>query len=217
MVGKDPPQVWVLPHGAPPQLGVTIGGMGFFDDVPVAEPEPPRPHHPWEPPEAEFPGLVPVNIVLLGRTEQAAVAITGLSAYAAGFEVFVTARFRPRADGGSGERRPDAPGDLAAARRSFRLGLQLADGTRVIGQHGGPGPDHDSAPAGPILRPFLGGGGPRSHFSRWWAWPLPPAGPLEFVCEWPAFGITETRAGIDAQLILNAAGQSIRLWPEHQG
>jgi hypothetical protein len=32
------------------------------------------------------------------------------------------------------------------------------------------------------------------------------AGPLEFVSEWPAFGIPETRASIDAQLILDAAG-----------
>ena len=136
-VGKDLPPVWVPPHGAPPRLGVTIGRMGFWrraDRRAGAA----RPHHPWQPPEAEFPGLVPVNTLLLGRTEQAAVAITGLSAYSAGFVIFVTARFRPRADGGSRERRPDAPGDLAATRRSFRLGLQFADGTRVIGQRGGP-------------------------------------------------------------------------------
>jgi len=65
-----------------------------------------------------------------------------------------------------------------------------------------------------LVRYAFGGGGPRLQFWRWWAWPLPPAGPLEFVCEWPAFGITETRAGIDAQMILDAAQRSIRLWPE---
>jgi hypothetical protein len=42
------------------------------------------------------------------------------------------------------------------------------------------------------------------------------AGPLEFVCEWPAFGVAETRAVI-AQLILDAAGRSIGLWPENEG
>jgi hypothetical protein len=72
-------------------------------------------------------------------------------------------------------------------------------------------------PAGPILRSFMGGGGPRSFFSRWWAWPLPPAGPMEFVCEWPTYGIAETRAGLDAQLILDAARRSIPLWPEDGG
>lgn len=39
------------------------------------------------------------------------------------------------------------------------------------------------------------------------------AGPLAFVCEWPALGISETRTEIDAQLILDAASQSIVLWP----
>jgi hypothetical protein len=40
---------------------------------------------------------------------------------------------------------------------------------------------------------------------------------LEFVCEWPTFGIAESRAGIDTQLVLDAARRSIRLWPESEG
>ena len=51
-------------------------------------------------------------------------------------------------------------------------------------------------------------------YRNWWAWPLPPAGPIEFVCEWPVFGVPETRATLDAQLILDAAGRSTQLWPE---
>ena len=58
---------------------------------------------------------------------------------------------------------------------------------------------------------------PRASFWRWWAWPLPPAGPMEFVCEWLALGIPESRAGLDAQLILDAAGRSIRLWSGDEG
>lgn len=60
--------------------------MGFFDDLPAPEPAPPRRHHPWEPPEAEFPGIVPVDTVLLRRTAQVAVAVTGLSAFSSGIE-----------------------------------------------------------------------------------------------------------------------------------
>lgn len=191
--------------------------MGFFDEMPAPEPEPPWRHHPWDPPEAEFPGLVLIDTLLVGRTDEVAVAITSMSAYSSGFEIFVTARIRPDAGGGLGEGGPGGRRDAMAARRSFRFGLQLADGTKVISRHGGgPRPDHEAEPAGPILRPFLGGGGPHSHFSRWWAWPLPPSGPLEFVCEWPTFGVPETRAGIDAKLILDAAGRSTRLWPEDE-
>jgi hypothetical protein len=189
--------------------------MGFFDDLPAPEPAPPRRHHPWEPPEAEFPGIVPVDTLVIGRTEQVAVAVTGLSAFSTGVEIFLTARMRPSA-GHPGEHLPGVPRDLAAARRSFRFGLQFSDGGKAAGSPGDRGRDRDSEPTGPVLFPFAGGGGPHSFVSRWWTWPLPPAGPLEFVCEWPAFGIAESRAGIDAQLILDAARRSVRLWPENE-
>ncbi|HTT49911.1 MAG TPA: hypothetical protein VMH35_00710 [Streptosporangiaceae bacterium] len=190
--------------------------MGFFDDVPAAEPEP-RIHHPWDPPQTELPAIVQTSTVLLARTERAAVAVTGISAYSAGFEISLTARFRPERGEASGERRPGAATgrieDPRALRRSARFGLQLADGRKVIGEHA-PGPGPDIAPDGPILRQFMGGGTPRSHVSRWWCWPLPPAGPLEFVCEWSALGIPESRSAVDGQLILDAAARSIRLWSE---
>lgn len=188
--------------------------MAFFDDAPAPEPEPPRPHHPWELPEAEFPAVVAAGPLLLAQGEQVAVAVTSIYAYPAGFEILVGARIRPDGRGGPGNREPGGRQDLIAARRSFRFGLQLSDGSKVIGDHGGHRTDPDAEPAGPILRPYAFGGGPRLQFSRWWAWPLPPAGPLEFVCEWPAFEITESRVGIDAQLIRDAAQRSIRLWPE---
>jgi hypothetical protein len=113
-----------------------------------------------------------------------------------GIEIFLTARIRPSA-GHPDDHLRGGPRDLAASRRSFRFGLQFSDGGK--------------AAASP------GGGGPYSFISRWWTWPLPPAGPLELVCEWPAFGIAESRAGIDAQLILDSARRSVRLWPESEG
>ena len=63
----------------------------------------------------------------------------------------------------------------------------------------------------------VGGSGHAHHRETKECGPPPPAGPLEFVCEWPAFGIAESRANIDAQLILDAAQRSIRLWPESEG
>ncbi len=167
--------------------------MGFFDELPAAEQEPPRRHHPWEPPEADLPGIVRIDTLQIARAERVAVAITGMSAHATGFEIFVTARIRPAGDHG-----PEGPGGLGAAQRSFRFGLQLADGTKVISHHGiGRRPDYGSEPDGPILRPAMGGGGPHTHYSRWWAWPLPPKGPLDFVCEWSTFGIGETRTTLE--------------------
>ena len=186
-----------------------MAGMSFFEDMPAPQPEP-RIHHPWDLPDAELPGVVHIDTLPLGRTGRAAVAVTGISAYSTGFEIFLTARFRPGSEGT--EQPPPGPPDPRAIRRSLRFGLQLSDGRKVLGEHGGPGPGADSAPGGPILRQFMGGGGPRSLITRWWAWPLPPAGPLEFVCEWSALDIPETRDSIDAQLILDAAARSIQLW-----
>jgi hypothetical protein len=155
-------------------------------------------HHPWDPPEAEFPGVVPAGPLMLGRTERAAVAITGISAYSAGFEIFVTARFRPGAGraSGPGDRVPGGP-EPAASRRSFRLGLQFADGAKVIGQHGGSPLSGDAEPAGPILRTYLGGGSPRSSFWRWWAWPLPSAGPYRQLRQFsPIFPVRDMTAAL---------------------
>jgi hypothetical protein len=45
------------------------------------------------------------------------------------------------------------------------------------------------------------------------SWALPSAGPLEFICQWPVFGIGETRVGIDAQLILDASREMCRYRP----
>jgi hypothetical protein len=186
--------------------------MGFFDDLPEPELEPPRgPHRPWQIPEAELPCMVPIETLHLARTDQVAVAVTGISAYSAGYEIILTSRLRPEPAGGgtAGEK----PWDRSASRLSLRFGLQLADGTKVIGGYGGGRPG-DAEPTGPILRGFLFGGSRLSHFTRWWAWPLPPAGPLDFVCEWPLVGIAESRYSIDARLIRDAAGRSVQLWPE---
>jgi hypothetical protein len=45
-------------------------------------------------------------------------------------------------------------------------------------------------------------------------WPLPPPGPLAFVCEWPAAGIAVTRSEIDAQLVLDAADRAQLIFPD---
>jgi len=181
---------------------------------------PPRPTlqrrvpRPWDPPESEFPAIVPVDTLPFTPSEQAAIAITGITAYSTGFEIFMTRRIRPGIPGLDEDPTPEmlsrSRADLLAA--PF-FSLLLSDGTQVISGR----PAGESEPIGPILRPRGGGGSTHSQFFRWWAWPLPPKGSLEFICRWPMYGITETRVGIDAQLILDAAHRSIQLWPEDRG
>ncbi|MGI8452199.1 MAG: hypothetical protein ACR2MP_34445 [Streptosporangiaceae bacterium] len=134
--------------------------------------------HPWDPPEKEFPGIVPIGSLLFGRSEHGAIAITGISVYTSGFEIFVTRLIRPGTPGIDDEPVPGTPRDRLAARESFQISLQLADGRKVTSGR----PHGDSAPAGPILRPRGGGGTSHYQLLKWWAWPLPPSGPLEFIC-----------------------------------
>jgi hypothetical protein len=95
----------------------------------------------------------------------------------------------------------------------LRFGLQFADGGVASNMARHPFVSGESEPVGPILLPGGGGGGGRHYDTRYWVWPLPPAGPLIFVCQWPALGIEESRAEIDAQLVLDAV-RSRQLWSE---
>lgn len=187
--------------------------MRFFRKTPGPRPRRPRLQtsvpEPWDPPQAEFPGIVPINTLLFDRSERGAIAITGISAYTNGFEFFVTRLIRPGTPGWDEYPAPGEPGEPFAAHRPFEISLLLSDGRTVSsGRRRG-----DSAPTGPFLQPRGGRGTSHYNQSQWWAWPLPPSGPLEFICQWPTLGISETRVSIDARMILDAARRSVRLWP----
>jgi hypothetical protein len=184
--------------------------VSLFRKSPAPEPAPRRVHHPWNPPEAEIPGIVPIDTLHFDRSEQAAVAIIGMVAYARGFEFLLARRIRPGTPGLDQDPTPEMLKRRRRESEDFPVSVQFSDGRRAIS--GGPG--GDSEPTGPILQRRGGGGTSHSQLFRWWVWPLPPAGPLEFSCQWPVYGIGETRVGIDGQLILDAARRSVQLWPE---
>lgn len=94
----------------------------------------------------------------------------------------------------------------------LRLGVQFADGSKATNTGGF---HHDAnAPAGPVMHPGGGGGGGASWRQTQWVWPLPPPGPLELVCEWPAMDIPLTRSELDAQTILDAAARAQVIFSE---
>jgi hypothetical protein len=47
---------------------------------------------------------------------------------------------------------------------------------------------------------------------NYWLWPLPPAGPLRWVAEWPEMGAPETSVEVDASVLSAAAAESEQLW-----
>jgi hypothetical protein len=164
---------------------------------------------PWERPETAFGVLVPVGILQFDRTEPSKVAVTALWAYSNGFEFFITRLVRPDGPGFEygrvpSRRRMEGP----AVHENMTVGLEFADGSQVIGNV--PSPADNEEPPSRVLD--FGGGVGSTHRgdSRWWTWPLPPNGRIDFICQ---LGAAETRVSIDAQLILDAAQQSVQAWP----
>ncbi len=194
--------------------------VNFFEAVAASDAEPPpeRARPVWLQQEGVIPSIVGVAQIL-ARTEEAAVAVSGIWCYPNGFEFGIEVMLRT----------PDRRGRLMSLLHShmlepgeplpaqfLRLGVQFADGSKVTNLPGRPFPWREEAPSGPIMFGGSGGGGGgdrRYHFQQW-IWPLPPPGPVTFVCEWPHFRISQAETTIDAQLILDAAARAVPLWPE---
>ncbi|MGH2928694.1 MAG: hypothetical protein ACRDL8_10880, partial [Solirubrobacteraceae bacterium] len=72
----------------------------------------------------------------------------------------------------------------------------------------------EGEPESPVLNGRGGGGSTSSWHQRFWLWPLPPPGPLGFVCEWPAAGLTRSRVDIDAQSVIDASARAQVVFPD---
>ena len=215
--------------------------MSEFFEPPAVRPEPPRRERtrtpPWlGAPRGTLPGVLPVALVL-ARTEQVAVCLTGLVAYPEGFEfdlltmageeaddldplLFEGRRLRHRRNrGGAGE----IPEGM------LRFGVEFADGRKAtntadpLAHLGGGlhrfskithGAEAEQAPAGPVLQLGGGGGGGGNWRQSVWIWPLPPPGTLTFVCQWPEAAIALTRHEVQAQPLLDAAARAQVIFPE---
>lgn len=190
----------------------------FFErPAPVEDPGPPPPSPPWTgPPHGVLPGAAPLELVIAANA-RAAVYVGRCSAYTTGFELELRVLVAPGADqldpslGGVFHR----PGRGNNYDEMLRFGLEFSDGRKATNV-GGPGmvPHKGEEPEGPLLRSLGGGGGGGRWHQDFWVWPLPPAGPLAFVCEWPAAEIPLTRAEIDAQPLLDASTRARELFPD---
>jgi hypothetical protein len=169
-------------------------------------------------PEATLGGVVAKEIVL-ARGNDAAVGVSGLIAYPDGFSFTVIAVLRREDRRGRTFHlgfHHDFLAEEPPAPEFLRLGVQFADGGVVTNLGGLPHLSPDTEPTGPLLMHDGGGGGGRRYEMSYWVWPLPPLGPVTFVCEWPAHEIAESRADVDARLIHDAAARAVPIWPSDE-
>lgn len=194
---------------------------GFFSYLPS---EPPEPEHPeWRPPpwmqapDDELPAVVAMPRVI-ARSDQAVISLSVVEVFSTGVRIPVDAIARRRDEDRAEWQAKLHTHHYQAPTDGLRLGVQLADGTRLgTDLEGFPHP-HQEEPPGPTLVNHGGGGGGGDR--RWelvfklWLWPLPPAGTLDLVTEWRALGIPESRVTLDASVLRAAAGAVQPLWAD---
>jgi hypothetical protein len=186
-----------------------------FFEPPPEPPEPEREYHPppWLAPSSNVLGTALPLQLLLARTDSVAVEIAAATVYPTGLELYVSVRRRGKGRTALEEpplmfHRPlqgEIPDDV------LRFGVQFADGRKATTLGGFPRPQ-DEEPSDPVLTPRGGGGGGGRWDYSFWVYPLPPAGPIAFVCEWPSEGIDLTRLETDAAPMLDAAAKAQVLW-----
>lgn len=166
----------------------------------------------WARPQAVLPGSVGEEL-MLARSDAAAVTITGLGGYPTGFDFWLRVMLRREKPVG---RRIDPFVELhrPRGRREFlRLSVEFADGTVITNLDRPRFDEPDAEPSGPLLVENGAIVEGRRFDLSYWVWRLPPRGPITFFCQWPAYGIVDARAQIDAQRIRDAASRSVDLWP----
>jgi hypothetical protein len=172
-----------------------------------------------EPPADVVPGIVPVELIL-ARTPQRAIGLTGIRVYPTGFGCTLHLRLREV-----------IPGEQS----NFGTFNMFGDGVDPAGEFADyylrVGAGSPTAARPPTCTNVMTSTRARRRTRRccgWSAgramtgWPgrsmcgcgACPPGPLAFVCEWPARHIPESRLEIDAGLVLEAAARATAIWPE---
>lgn len=166
-------------------------------------------------PDNEISAVVPLQ-VLLARNNDLALALVGIRAFTVGLQFDLAVRLRTRPRGRNAQQLHQLIGvhsdDPDTAGQRLLLGLEFADGRRVANIAYSPLQWGETSDA-PTLMATGGGGGDLTYDQIFWLHPLPPPGPLLFVCRWPAFDLPETQTVIDGDLVARAAAQAVILWP----
>jgi hypothetical protein len=169
------------------------------------------------PPADVLAGVVPVELII-GRSDEAALLLTGIRAFPTGLAMTLHVRTRARVtrfnvheEVFDGPYRHDQ--DDQWRRDRLKWGFEYADGRRATNVD--PWPDlatPQETPDRPVLMGRGGGGDARTVDRDYWLWPLPPAGSLKVVCQWAALGIGSTTTALDADQIVAAASRAQSIW-----
>jgi hypothetical protein len=192
--------------------------MSFFEPPPPPPEPPPRPPTPeWlAPPDNVLAASFPLDLMLV-RTDEHALFVHSGRAYENGFEFTLGLNRRTPLEGPAHDPmmlwHAAQRGEIDEA--ALRFGIAFADGRKATVFDPHPCWGDPETPVTPeiVLMQRGGGGGGVNWDFRFWVWPLPPEGPIEFVVEWPSEGIELTRSELDSAVVHDAATRVVTLWP----
>lgn len=172
-----------------------------------------EPWHPWTMPgDNALGGRVFQSFVLAHTVDEVVLAVDDIVAYPYGFSFTLVARRK------LGRKYDDWWEAVADERRrleeeGLNLTVGFSDGARVAASSS-PAWLETAPPTGRFLARIRGWADPWSLSVRYWVWPLPPPGPIEFECEWPRAGVSPVKAIIEGEAIRQASERSISLWSD---
>ncbi len=184
----------------------------FFPPLPPP-PKPRPPEHPeWRgPPRDALSRAVPIDAALLARSADVALVIDGIRAFPTGFSFLLLAVARLGAEQW-GALWSESEARVAEPERALRLGIEFSDGRRALDE--APWARADKPRGAAVLRRGGGSGDGTGYELRYWVWPLPPRGPITFVCRWRAHDLPLSRYTMPADPIVEAAARVRRIWEE---
>ncbi len=169
------------------------------------------------PPEDELGVCVPFAVVL-GRSDNAIVALRNVTAYSSGITLDLVAAGRELREAEAQRlfhEQHVADPDEGLSEGFLRVGIEFPDGRRVsnLARRHHFSWQSEQEPEGPVLMESGGGGGSAGSGrvtmnNAYWLWPLPPLGTLHLFVEWPRLGIALSSADLDGDAIRNAASGS---------
>lgn len=183
---------------------------------------------PWSaPPDNVIPGAVALQAVM-AASSKAVVLVSVLWACPVGFWYGLSVRLRDPQPHGIPEIGPffqprsrglESGSVMYGAGEQFHFTVAFADGRtpRLRGMVTAPSPDDPEPDSGIAHRELGGGGTAQRTYSTWWVWPLPPPGPISFLCSWPAMAIGDTCVEMDSGPIREGAARALVLWPQGPG
>src|ERR1700722_6789236 len=198
--------------------------MGFFE-IPPRRDDEQEPPEEEELPEPRWLGGALALEELIAVSEQAAIGVRGIVAYRDGFRLELLAWLRqppPRRlrwmPGGhimlDGHHHFGLWQEDGTVSPSFvRFGIQFADGGRVTNVDDAlDWPDATEPMHG--LESRGGSSSDTQADQEDWVWPVPEAGDLDLVCEWPAYGTRESRLTVNGDDLRAAAARARLIWPD---